>query len=246
MCDITKTSETVVSLFIKFVTAIGYWKSFLAILFLLTICMIVYICGKYLDEIIHMKENKEKKEIEKNKIKNQNDLIDIAKKTLNESLGHSVLITKIIDKLHNSIEKENYEILTDYFIGTNRSFLVNIKSKIFTYLEAEEKTNFIYIKNEIINLFCQIVNDNIKKFIFEDKNENSRKLKEKSKILIINFLNKIQNYTENDNIGKVECFIESENGLYLLGKELKLLLLEYYKDMIDLRQDISYCLKGNN
>lgn len=238
-----KSLEILGNLFSELVKTVGYGKSVLFIIIIVSLFVISKIVIKVIDYIFDSKKKKEQKvEVDKLKeiqtcyITNIGNFFELLEK-------NNEILSTVIAKLQVSVNLEKFNILIESFIGINRDFMSAIKVRLFNFLESKNKDGFNFVKQDIKNYFYEKIIYRISKFTFMDE-VLLLTIKENCIKLIDSFLNKVETIIEKDNI-VVKEYINSDEGLFHISQEICKSIELSYLTFLNSQIDITY-MKGVN
>ena len=157
----------------------------------------------------------------------RDDMFESFKLAIAEVKLHNDLIETILKSLQLSPSNYKYEVLLESFLGLDRSFNNDIKSKILYYIESGKKDKFIYIKKEVLNTFREKVLNKMSLFIFYDT-DYMNKLHDQIKEIIENFINRFQDITDIE-VAKEMLDNDTTGIMSVLVNIHQLIILEYYE-----------------
>jgi Ca2+/Na+ antiporter len=227
--DTNKTIETGSNFILEVLDRIGWWQAIIFLFFIMLFVLCVYFVIAYTKKLLHRKEFEQEKLIEENK---KNELIqskEAFQETNNRYKENHDILKSIVEKLQFSLNINQISLLTDCFVGIDRSFIQDIKSKLLFHIEQEEN-DFMYLYHEVDIIFKQKVIDKLKPSMFTDR-VTFYKIEKDCRAIIKQFLDDVK---ENKNKEYIN------NELVNFGYKLQEKIMDNYKKQIAGSSDIDY------
>jgi cell division protein FtsL len=236
--DTTKTIETSGNFVLEVLDKLGMWKAIIFLFFVTLFVISAYIVIVYIKKFAHRKEYNQEKE----RIRNDKDKITQLEKALIEASRvnkrKDEIIKTMLANMQYSISIEQISLLLDTFIGIERNYIQEIKSKLFYYLEKKQKTkdDYMYMYYEADSIFKQRVLGKLKARLFKDY-AMFHKIEKDCGMIIKDELDEIKKQIDTSNTN-VKNNVDAR--LLKLAPGLKNIILNNYKNHIIENNDIDY------
>lgn len=242
--DTNKAIETGSEYTLKLIDRVGLWGSLLFIIIMVVTGLSVYIIIVYTKKILHRKEYNLEKLREQNKQEELKQNKEAVYNLIRLYDDNNRQLKILGEKIHFSLNIDRITTLTDCFVGIDRSFIQDLKSKLSYHIEnigkKQNKTNFLYLYHEADIIFKQKVIDKLKPVLFKDRT-TFYNIEKDCRGAIKQSLDKIREKIENTNIKDVEkVSVFTREELINLGYKLEEIIINSYKKQILGSTDIDY------
>jgi hypothetical protein len=242
--DTNRALETGSNYTLELLDRLGLWGALIFIVVLVVSGISIYITIVFTKKLLHRKEfNLKKLETE-----NKKEELRQSK----EALGNIIMLYEknneqfrlLSDKIQFSLNIDRITILTDCFIGVDRSFIQDLKAKLLFHVENAGNVNnnadFMYLYHEVEIVFKQKVIDKLKPSLFKDRT-TFYKIEKDCRMSLKQSLDRVRKKIENTNmkdVFNISVFINDE--LRDLGNNLQEIIINSYKKQITNSTDVDY------